>query len=132
MLLKIAIHGSYTPNYNNESVKENSNIGQESYYQDDGKMNANLKKKQKKMEKKLKRKMEDAYLKAYGDYLTQNGYRVKYRMDYRKIPQGILVVIVLIIISVIIWFLPVTHNYLVQFYEENIIIHKIVDIILNL
>ena len=53
-------------------------------------------------------------------------------MDYRKIPQVILVVIVLIIIGVIIWFIPVTHNYLVQFYEENIIIHKIVDIILNL
>ena len=66
------------------------------------------------------------------EYLTQNGYRVKYRMDYRKIPQIILVVIVLIIIGVIIWVLPVTHNYLVQFYEENIIIHKIVDIILNL
>lgn len=132
MLLKISIHGSYTPNYNNEPVRKNSNIGQENYYQDDSKMNANLKKKQKKLEKKLKRKMEDAYLKAYGDYLTQNGYRVKYRMDYRKIPQVILVVIVLIIIGVIIWFIPVTHNYLVQFYEENIIIHKIVDIILSL
>ena len=53
-------------------------------------------------EKKLKRKMEDAYLKAYGDYLTKNGYRVKYRKDYRNIPQVILVVIVLKIIDVII------------------------------
>lgn len=87
-----------------------------------------LKKQQKRLEKKLKRKMQDAYLKAYGDYLSENGYRVKYRVDWRKVPQAILIIIVLIIIGWIIWILPVTHNYLVEFYEENIIIQKIVSI----
>lgn len=51
MLLKISIHGSYTPNYNNEPVRKNSNIGQENYYQDDSKMNANLKKSKKNWKK---------------------------------------------------------------------------------
>lgn len=63
MLLKISIHGSYTPNYNNEPVRKNSNIGQENYYQDDSKMNANLKK-SKKNWKKIKKKNGRCILKS--------------------------------------------------------------------
>lgn len=113
------------PNYEPQMDSQNNNVI-------DDKLNKKMKKHQKKLEKKLKRKMQDEYLKAYGDYLRENGYRVKYRVDLTKVPLAILIVIILIIIGWIIWILPVTHDYLVEVYKENIIIQKIVNIFLNL
>ena len=136
---------NYSSNYSNNSnmynnVNKNTNVNQNnSNVQNDieinslnEKMNKNLKKKQKKLEKELKRKMEDAYLKAYGEYLRKNGYNVKYRFDYRGIPILIGVALVLILIGWLFWIIPITHNYLVNIYNENIIIKKLVDIIINL
>lgn len=111
-------------NIQNNKWQEQSQVNK----QMNDKLNKKMKKQQKKMEKKLIKKMQDEYLKLYGDYLRKNGYRVKYRVDYRKIPILIAFVAVFIIIGWILWILPVTHNYLVDFYNENIIIQKIFKI----
>lgn len=138
-------YSSNNSNYSNNSkmynnVNKNTNVNQNySNVQNDietnslnEKMNKNLKKKQKKLEKELKRKMEDAYLKAYGEYLRKNGYNVKYRFDYRGIPILIGLVLLLIFVGWLLWIIPITHNYLVNMYNENIIIKKLVDIIMNI
>ena len=109
-------------NNNSEQVNNSPN----------SKMEKNLKKKQKKLEKELKKKMEDAYLKAYGDYLRKNGYRVKYRFDYSKLPALLGSIIIVMIIGCILWFIPITHNYLVKIYEENEIVKFFIDIIINI
>ena len=111
-------------NIQNHRGQKQSQVDSQMY----NKLDKKMKKQQKKLEKKLKRKMEDDYLKAYGDYLRKNGYRVKYRIDYRKLPVLIAVIAALILIGWILWILPVTHNYLVNFYNENIIIQKILKI----
>ena len=96
------------------------------------KMNKNLKRKQKKLEKELKRNMEDAYLEAYGDYLRKNGYRVKYRFDYRNLPLLIGSVLFFVIVGWLLWLIPITHELLIKIYNNNIIIQKLVNIIIDL
>ena len=111
-------------NYENQKESETNSYG-------NSKLDKRMKKQQKRLEKQLKRKMEEAYLKAYGEYLTKNGYKVQYRMDYKKIPLLLAVIAVLIFIGWILWIIPITHDYLVQVYEENIIIKKIIDIFIK-
>lgn len=137
---------SNNSNYSNNSsnmynnVNKNTNVNQNNSNVQNNietnslneKMNKNLKKKQKKLEKEIKRKMEDAYLRAYGDYLRKNGYNVKYRFNYRGIPILIGVILLLILVGWLLWIIPITHNYLVNMYNENIIIKKLVDIIINI
>lgn len=76
--------------------------------------------------------MKDEYLRAYGDYLTKNGYRVKFRINWRKLPYLLILILVIIVIGAFLWYFPVTNKYLISLYEDNIIIKKIVDMIISL
>lgn len=66
--------------------------------------------------------------KAEEKILRKNGYRIKYRIDYRKLPILVAFILGLIFIGWILWVLPVTHNYLVEFYNEHIIIQRVFKI----
>lgn len=89
-------------------------------------------KQRKKLNKKLQRKMEDEYLRAYGDYLTKNGYKVAFRVNWRKLPYLLIIILVVIAIGAFLWYFPITNKYLVSLYGDNIIIKKIVDVIISL
>ncbi len=89
-------------------------------------------KQRKKLNKKLQRKMEDEYLRAYGDYLTKNGYKVAFRVNWRRLPYLLIIILVVIAIGAFLWYFPITNKYLVSLYEDNIIIKKIVDVIISL
>lgn len=89
-------------------------------------------KQRKKLNKKIQRKMQDEYLKAYGDYLTKNGYRVAFRINWRKLPYLLIVILIVIVIGIFLWYFPVTNKYLLSLYEDNIIIKKIIDMIIGL
>lgn len=89
-------------------------------------------KQRKKLNKKLQRKMEDEYLRAYGDYLTKNGYKVAFRVNWRKLPYLLIIILVVTAIGAFLWYFPITNKYLVSLYEDNIIIKKIVDVIISL
>lgn len=128
-------HNYYTgspQNYTNANGNDMQNDRSQEQHQVNSQMNDELnrkiKKQQKKLEKKLKRKMQDEYLKSYADYLRKNGYRIKYRIDYRKLPILVAFILGLILIGWILWVLPVTHNYLVEFYNEHIIIQRVFKI----
>lgn len=126
---------SYSANISNiyaNSYSSQKNDNEQSNNSQNTKMENNLKKKQKKLEKELKKKMEEAYLKKYGEYLRKNGYKVKYRFDYNSIPALLVTITIVIIIGCILWFVPITHDYLVKVYEENIIVKIFIDIILNI
>lgn len=136
----------YSQNYSKESTINNSKVRNASpkntnyatynnvmNNQNNYNVGPNLTEKEiKKMNKKLQRKMEEEYLKAYGDYLTKNGYKVAFRMNWRKLPYLLLVILILIVIGAILWFVPATHSYLVSMYENNIIIRKLVNVIVSL
>ena len=119
--------------YTNVNQDEKNNYSNNIYNNTSNeKLNKAMKKKQKKLEKQLKRKMEDAYLKAYGDYLRKNGYRVKYRFDYKNIPILLGIITIIIFVGWLLWIIPISHDYMIEVYNENIIIKKLVDIILNI
>ena len=85
-----------------------------------------------KQKEKLRRRMQDEYLKKYGEYLTRNGYRVKFRADWRKLPILLVVIAIVVFIGTILWFIPFTRNYLTSIYENNWGIKKIFDILFNI
>lgn len=85
-----------------------------------------------KQKEKLRRRMQDEYLRQYGEYLSRNGYRVKYRADWRKLPILLLVIVITIVVGVVLWYIPVTRNYLISIYENNWGIKKIFDVFFNL
>lgn len=89
-------------------------------------------KQRKKLNKKLQRKMQDEYLRAYGDYLTKNGYKVAFRINWRKLPYLLILILIVIVIGAFLWYFPVTNKYLISLYEGNVIIKKVVDIIISI
>lgn len=112
---------NYQSNYDQNSEQNNQNADTEL-----------TDKQRKKLNKKLQRKMEDEYLRAYGDYLTKNGYKVAFRVNWRKLPYLLIIILVVIVIGAFLWYFPITNKYLVSLYEDNIIIKKIVDVIISL
>lgn len=130
-------------NYNrNEGTTNNAECNnkvnhQSNYYKNSEQNNQNpdielTDKQRKKLNKKIQRKMQDEYLRAYGDYLTKNGYRVAFRINWRKLPYLLIMVLIIIAIGAFLWYFPVTNRYLVSLYEDNIIIKKIADMIIGL
>ncbi len=145
-----AVNGTTYNNVNykqNVGYKNNAESNNKQNYQSDSNQNKDINnsnvnnqyseaqltdKQRKKLNKKIQRKMQDEYLRAYGDYLTKNGYRVAFRINWRKLPYLLIVVLIIIAIGAFLWYFPVTNRYLVSLYEDNIIIKKIVDMIISL
>lgn len=145
-----AVNGTTYNNVNykqNVGYKNNAESNNKQNYQSDSNQNKDINnsnvnnqyseaqltdKQRKKLNKKIQRKMQDEYLRAYGDYLTKNGYRVAFRINWRKLPYLLIVVLIIIAIGAFLWYFPVTNRYLASLYEDNIIIKKIVDMIISL
>ena len=105
--------------------------------------NLNLEK-QKELEKKIKEqnknlynqnmqaKYEQKYEQAYENYLRNLGYKIKYKWTWKNYKDLIITILILAIICTILWFFPITHKWIIDFYESNPIIKTIIDIIGNI
>lgn len=124
-------NSKYSPYAVNQTEKNIYNEKENSSQNENGKLNRKIKKQQRKLEKKYKKKLQDEYLKSYGDYLRKNGYRVKYKMDYRKIPILLAFIGGIILIGWLLWIIPITHKYIEDFYNNNIIIQRIFRILFH-
>ena len=82
----------------------------------------------KKMQENLNKEYEDAYY----NYLRSLGYKVKHKWTKQNFIDLIIVLAIMAIIFVILWFIPVTHDWMVNFYEENVILKNIVNIIIGI
>lgn len=91
-----------------------------------------LRKQEEKMRKQMQENLQQEYENAYYGYLRSLGYKIKERWTWKKTKQLMIIIVVLIIICIVLWFLPPTHNMLVEFYENNRIVKIIVDIIINI
>ena len=87
----------------------------------------NLKKAQKAEEEYNK-----AYNEAYNDYLRKMGFSVKEPWTFSRVRNLIVGLFIITFIGFIIWKLPLTRNLLIQLYEENFIVHSLVDIAIKL
>lgn len=94
------------------------------------------KKEQKKLKKRIEKEANDEYRRMYADYLRSLGYRVRYKKTFKDYAVSALTIIILItiliIILLILWWIPSTHEWMVNLYKDNFIVKLLVDIISNI
>ena len=88
-----------------------------------------LQKEEIKQRKKMQEDLNKEYQNAYENYLRDLGYKVKHKWTKENIKDFFIVISIMAIIITALWFIPPTHNWMVNFYEENPILKTIIDII---
>ena len=88
-----------------------------------------LQKEELKQRKKMQENLNKEYRNAYEEYLRNLGYKVKHSWTKENIRDLIIVILIMLGIFLILWFIPPTHDWMVNFYEENTILKTIIDII---
>lgn len=126
-------NGNYANNVYNNASYLNSNANNQN-------ANYNYEKERLKYEKKLqaeklkqRQKMQDnlnkEYQNAYENYLRSLGYKIKHKWTKENTRDLLITIGILIVVFAILWFIPPTHDWLVNFYESNVILKTIVDIV---
>ncbi|MFR0822385.1 MAG: DnaJ domain-containing protein [Clostridia bacterium] len=82
--------------------------------------------------KEINREIQNAYAKAYNDYWRSRGYRIKEPWTWRRVLELLKVLAIMALVITCIWFFPPTHNLLVKFYEDNVIVQAIVNVIVGI
>lgn len=115
----------------NEYNTYNSNNRAEDfdYEKEQLKYKKKLQKEEEKQRKKMQENLNKEYENAYYDYLRSLGYKVKRKWTKENIKDVFIVILIMAIIITALWFIPPTHDWMVNFYEENTIIKTIIDII---
>ena len=80
----------------------------------------------------MQEKLDKEYENAYYDYLKSLGYKVKHSWTKENFKDILIVIIIMAIIITALWFIPPSHDWIVNFYEQNPIIKTIVDIIVGI
>lgn len=112
------------PNYNQEraNVSNNYNYKEQNYNKEEIK-------RQQEFRQKVEKEARRRYLEAYDNYLRSLGYRVKYRWTWDRVKALLITIAVMVLIGIILWMIPITRMYMINFYEENFVVKIIVDII---
>lgn len=88
-----------------------------------------MRKEEEKMRIQMQENLQKEYENAYYNYLRSLGYKIKEKWTWEKTKRLLMILLGLGIIITILWFLPPTHNMIMNFYENNKIVKIIVDII---
>lgn len=72
-----------------------------------------------------------AYRDAYVQDLRNRGYNIRYKKTWKDYLTIFITVIMIFVILFIAWHIPFIHDYLVDLYNSNSVIHTIVDIFIN-
>lgn len=87
-------------------------------------------------EEKLRRQMEEnlqqEYENAYYNYLRSLGYKIKEKWTWKRTKDLLITLAILALIFTSLWFIPPTHDMLIEFYESNQIVKIIVDIVVGI
>lgn len=83
-----------------------------------------------------KKQMEYARQKAYHDAYIQDlknrGYKIRYKKTIKDYIRGIISIIVVIFILFLLWQIPFVRNYFISIYNDNKIIHLLIDSLINI
>lgn len=120
----------YNKSINTQQVQEDSY--DRAYDMQRRRYEEELRKQQEKVRKQMEQNMQEQYENAYYNYLKSLGYKIKEKWTWQKTKKLIIILLILIGIIIILWFLPPTHNWLMQFYENNKIIKIIIDIVIGI
>lgn len=86
-------------------------------------------KKEAKKQQQLKREME---IQAYGRYLENQGYKVKYPWTWPRVKRLLISIVTVCISGFILWHIPFVKNTLVNLYQENFVVKLFVDMIASI
>lgn len=115
--------------YYNHDVKNWQENQREAYDLENKEYKRRLQKEEQKQRQKMQENLNKEYQNAYENYLRNLGYKVKHKITKENIRDIIIVIIIMAIIITALWFIPPTHNWMVNFYESNPIIKTFIDII---
>ena len=121
-------NSNYYSNVNDNTTYED-NINNRNYDKEHLKYEKRLQQEELKQRKKMQENLNKEYENAYYNYLKSLGYKVKHKWTKKNFLDLIIVIGIMIGIFIILWFIPPTHNWMVNFYEENVVLRKIIDII---
>lgn len=120
-------------NYASNNYQENIKNSEQQYTRTEDmqrrRYEEQLRREHEKRQRQMEQNMQQEYENAYYNYLRSLGYRIKERWTWQKTKNLIITILIMIVIALILWFLPPTHNMMVNFYENNAIVKVIVDII---
>ena len=91
-----------------------------------------LKRKEMQQRQKMQENLNREYENAYYNYLRSLGYKVKHRITKENLRDFLIVIVIMIGIIAALWFIPPTHNWMVNFYESNPILKAIIDLIIGI
>lgn len=117
---------NYNSNIQNESKEDYAFEKEKIKYQE------KLRKEELKQRKKMQENLNKEYENAYSNYLRSLGYKVKHSWSKENIIDLFIVLVIMAVIITALWFIPPTHDWMVNFYEENPILKTIIDIIIGI
>lgn len=92
----------------------------------------NLQKEEIRQRQKMQENLNKEYENAYYNYLRSLGYKVKHKITKENIRDLCISIVIMIGIITILWIIPPTHNWMVNFYESNPVLKAIIDIIIGI
>ena len=120
--------------YSNIYKDNNSNKTQQNYNceNDRRKYQEKLRREEEKQRKEMHEKLNKEYENAYYNYLRSLGYKVKHKWTKENLIDLLITLAIMAVIITALWFIPPSHDWMVNFYESNPIIKIIVDIIVGI
>lgn len=82
-------------------------------------------------QQELQQARQKAYYDAYIQDLKNRGYKIRYKKSLKQYIKDIFAILLVILIILILWQIPFIKNYFISLYEENEILHMIVDIFID-
>lgn len=73
-----------------------------------------------------------AYHDAYVQDLRNRGYKIRYKKTFKDYLKNFIAILIMIFIIFMLWMIPFTKNWLLNFYNSNEILKFIVDFFINL
>ena len=125
-----------------QQEKNINNINDENINYPKNNINDNLKKQEEffakqqaenlKYQEELQRAREKAYHDAYIQDLKNRGYKIKYKKTFKDYLKGFISILIVILVLIALWHIPFIHNFFMNLYNENELLHYIVDLFLNI
>lgn len=86
---------------------------------------------EKQYQEELQQARQKAYYDAYIQDLKNRGYKIRYKKSLKEFLKDILAILLVILILFILWQIPFVKNYFISLYQENEMLHMIVDVFIG-
>ena len=114
-----------------EANLANLDNGQLDYEEEKQKYAKRLQQEELKQRQKMQENLNQEYENAYENYLRSLGYKVKHKWTKENFRDFFIVIGIMVIIFIILWLIPPTRQWMIDFYNSNPILKVIVDVIIS-